>query len=281
MFNPEEIYRKVKGDLCGLVDFKLRGGTLEIITPVGTLTNRFVSVFVSQTGETYIVSDGGWLDRHYYENHARAEDEEINDRIEDQLRGHFGVKTTTHRDGTVYNFKSTDDIELISLLVHELSSFVGQMTNSQSMAYLEEKVPQERTAFVNEVNSFLKVQYPGVASFNDSLASYNPELSNIKFSAIIRRASKTHLVMYVNGYNSRMFVRSASEAVVNFRIAKSYTKDAAFSRTAIINTHAGGFNPYRVKDYLTELQAETTGGKLIDFYQNKEDILVLIPGKAS
>lgn len=43
------------------------GKTLEIITPVATVNDMFVSVFITRRGEDYVVTDGGWIDEGLYE----------------------------------------------------------------------------------------------------------------------------------------------------------------------------------------------------------------------
>lgn len=47
--------------------FKDYGTTLEIITPVATVNNMFVSVFITKRGDDYIATDGGWIDSGLYE----------------------------------------------------------------------------------------------------------------------------------------------------------------------------------------------------------------------
>jgi hypothetical protein len=244
-----------------------------------TVSNQFVSVFISQNEEAFIISDGGWINKKYYneENTTKAEDEIIL-RVEDQLREHFGVKKAIHKDGTVYNFKSTKNEEMISLIVVELSNFIASISNNHSISYLEEKTATERKLFNNEVNGFLKQCFGNDVEINDNLKEHKEELSNIKFNAIVRRPTRTFLIMYVTGYNYRNFIGSASEAIVNFQISKKHTSDALFSRTAIINTHANGFQPYKVNEYLAELKNETNNG-LVEFYENKNTLFKIIPQK--
>ena len=107
----KNIYNQVKSDFCNLMDYKMRDSTVEIITGVSTLTNHYVSVFISLQSGKYVVSDGGWIDRQYYDNQLDAEDEDIFQRVELQYQSYFDIKKTVHKDGTTYNFKTTDNPE--------------------------------------------------------------------------------------------------------------------------------------------------------------------------
>ncbi|WP_159467936.1 hypothetical protein [Dyadobacter sp. 3J3] len=273
------IFRNVKSQFCNLIDYKIRGNTIEIITAVTTLSNHYVSVFISKEGEKFVISDGGWVDRDYYNDIHVPGEEDINVRVEDQIRLHYGIKIATHKDGTVYNYKSTDDEDLIALMVFEVSNFISLLSNNQSISYLEEKSIAERKKFSTEVNGFLKQAFGGDLELNDSLSVDNEELNNVKFNAIIRKPSQTYLVMYVTGYHTRNFIGSASEAIVNFQLSNKYTSAKNFSKTAIINNQANGFNPYKVNDYLQEL-TNITNHKLIEFYDDRDSIFKLIPQRA-
>ena len=263
------------------MDFKMRGDTIEINTGVATLTNHYVSVFISFSSGIYVVSDGGWLDRQYYDNITSSEDEDTFQRVEFQYRNHYNIKRTVHKDGTKYNFKKTEKVEMISLLVHDVSSYVASVVNSQSIAFNEAKAQSQRTTFYKDVTDFLKDAYGSNLDTNSSLQNYNNELSGIKFNAIIRLPTTTHLLMYVTGYTPQHFIKDACEATVNFQISKKYApKSAAFKRTAIVNTQAEGHVLGRVNEYLNNLEIET-GNKLVHYYNadDKKEVLKQIPQK--
>lgn len=274
-----DIFKAVKSDFCNLMDYKMRGSTIEILTSVSTITDHYVSVFISYKKGTYIVSDGGWLDRQYYDNTTSVEDEDIIQRIELQYRGHFGINRTIHTDGTKYNFKTTENSELISTLVYEVSHYVSSVVNSQSVAYQEAKEQSQRQRFYQDVNGFLKETYGGDLALNETLQNYNDELSMVKFNAIVRRPTKIHLVMYVTGYTPQNFIKDACEATVNFQIASKYTGSDTFSKTAIVNTLANGYTPLKVNEYLTNLE-EQTNKQLLSFYNQRDNLIKYIPPKS-
>ncbi|MVM36432.1 hypothetical protein GO730_00220 [Spirosoma sp. HMF3257] len=88
-----EIFQIVKKDFCGLLNYKLRGNTIEIITGIPTITSAAVSVFISYDKGKYAVSDGGWLSAGEYNNYNNDPDEgEVIDRIIDQYMQFFSIK---------------------------------------------------------------------------------------------------------------------------------------------------------------------------------------------
>lgn len=274
----KDIYHQVKSDFCNLIDYKMRDSTLEIITGISTLTNHYISVFISLQAGKFVVSDGGWIDRQYYDSQIDVEDEDIFQRVEIQYRSYFDIKKTVHKDGTTYNFKTTDNPELLSMLVHDVSSYISSVVNSQSIAFNEAKEQSQRKTFQKDVNSFLKEYYGSELELNDSLDNYNNDLSSIKFNAIIRKPSSVYLLMYVTGYTPQNFINDACQATVNFQMAKKYTSVHTFKQSAIVNTQANGYTPIKVDQYLNNLEQETHN-KLIYYYDeaSKRDVLQQIP----
>ena len=46
--NAERVFCNISSDFSSLWKYKLRGETLEIVTPFSTLTGSFISVFLTQ-----------------------------------------------------------------------------------------------------------------------------------------------------------------------------------------------------------------------------------------
>ena len=51
----QEIYSDITNSFGALWQYKERGNTLEIITPFATTNNRFISVFIKQQGNEFII----------------------------------------------------------------------------------------------------------------------------------------------------------------------------------------------------------------------------------
>ena len=72
-----DIFKTIKDDFCSLTTYKLRGESLEIITPFSTLNNKFVSVFIKEIKGKYVISDAGWTDLNYYDVSISEESNDI------------------------------------------------------------------------------------------------------------------------------------------------------------------------------------------------------------
>lgn len=255
--NLIDIFSSVKNDFCNLVNYKLRGNTIEIVTGVPTMNGHLVSVFISNDNGIYCISDGGWIDKKYYGNKVFEEFEEILFLIQDQYSKSFDVKVLVHEDRYKYFFKCTKKPELISGLVFELSNYIAAIINSQILYYSEEIEQTRSKRFHTEVNQILRDTYQNDLSTNDHLVEHSNELRSIKFDAIIRRPNRTFLIMYVTGYNSKVFIDDACRATVSFQIAK---QKSYLGMTAIIDQFANGYDPNKAKEYLMKLENETNNG---------------------
>ncbi|MBA4849409.1 hypothetical protein [Emticicia sp. BO119] len=275
-----DIFQMVKTDFSNLTDFRLRGSTIEIMTCVSTITNHYVSVFVSQQDNAYVVSDGGWLAKEYYENSVSYEDEMIVQKLELQYRKYFGVETTLHEGLVRYYYKTTGKIELVSALVYDVSNYIAAVVNSHSISYNEGREQSQRQRFNHDVNSFLWDKYSEHLTFNDSLTNCHPELNSIKFNAIIRHHTDTYLIMYVSGYSRQNFNKDASEAYTHFQMVEKYSQGAEFIKIAIINTNANGYVPVNANSYLKLLQ-DQTHNQLVEFYKDVNTLMQYVPLEVS
>ncbi len=255
--NLKELYDVIKSDFCNLVNYKLRGNTIEIITGVPTINGHLVSVFLSVNNGFYYISDGGWIDKGYYDNQIFDESKEVLQLVQNQYSDSFGVDTMIHTNGYHYNYKYTNNFELISSSVFELSNYISSIVNSQLLYYSEESEKKVTRRFHSEVNQVLRDTYKSDLSINDSLQDHNEELKSIKFDAIIRRPNRTFLVMYVTGYNTKVFIDDACRATVSFQIAK---QKEYLGMTAIVDQFANGYNPIKAREYLSQLEQETNNG---------------------
>lgn len=258
--NLKDIYDTVKSDFCNLVNYKLRGNTIEIVTGVPTMNGHLVSVFISNDNGVYCISDGGWVDKEYYGNKLFEDRIETLTLIQDQYSKSFEVKELLHNDQYKYYYKCTKKVELISGLVFELSNYIASIINSQILYYLEEIEQTKSKRFHTEVNQVLRDTYQNDLSTNDHLVDHKDELQSIKFDAVIRRPSNTYLIMYVTGYNSKVFIDDACRATVSFQIAKH---KPYFKMTAIIDQFANGYEPNKAREYLAQLENEANNGFIL------------------
>lgn len=69
-----------------LWSFRERGDTVEIITPCSTTNDSFVSVFLTQRENEFIITDGGWISEKYYNDLIDLEDDHLIDCMNTILR---------------------------------------------------------------------------------------------------------------------------------------------------------------------------------------------------
>lgn len=249
----DHIFQKVKSDFCSLVDAKMRGDTLEIITSIPTLTSSYVSVFISQQGKRFIVSDGGWIYNNYYENYLSEETDSLK-RIYSQYQKYFKVKETPLSiNQGIYYYKTTENIELISALVFDVGHFVSSIVNTQNVIF-KELEDDDRKLFHNRMNGYIRERF-GQEKVELNQTVQITEKQRIRFNAIVHANARDHYyVMYVSGSRASYFIKDLAEATVNFEIINDFSvKKEYFKKLAIINTSAPGFDKERSEVYLERL----------------------------
>lgn len=102
-----------------------RGETIEIITPLATITDNLVSIFFSQEDNKWIISDGGWLmeGRYLYL-------ENISPKVIEYFSGIFNVqKINSSKDTTIY-YRDTDKEGMLTSIAYDVSLFIQSVVNT-------------------------------------------------------------------------------------------------------------------------------------------------------
>jgi len=263
-----EIYNSIKSDFCELTTYKIRNNSIEIITPFSTLNDKFVSVFVKFYQNQIIISDGGWIDLNYYEVNINEESETIVDRVTAYFQQNYKVLTTTDKAGTLFYYKTCENIEVVSSIVFDLSNFIVGVVNALDIKYKDEKEEKEKETFRKDANSFLIANYKDNVKLRKSLDDFK----NIKFNAIITKNSDINLITYVTGSTTYYFENSLSKTIVNFEISeKSKYNRFIKQRISIINDFADGYHPEKSRSILNLLAEKTTSEPVK--WSEKEKIL--------
>jgi hypothetical protein len=119
------IYDAIKKDFGDLFSFKRHDEDLfEINTPLSTLTDKFVSVFIIKRGAEFIVTDCGWLLQSQYEIKNPILPENCA-----ALMSYYGVK----QNESQFFYKKTDDISLLSSIIFDIAHFILNMVNLHSL----------------------------------------------------------------------------------------------------------------------------------------------------
>lgn len=246
-----EIFKVVKSDFCDLIDCRLRGDTIEIITAIPTITSSYVSVFISKQGDTFNVSDGGWISRNLYEG-QELDDSDTLKRITNQYKEYFKIKELKLNESNIFYYKKTNQLKLVSALVYDVGHFVSAVVNTQNVIFKE--VDDDKVVFHNTMNTFLR------SRFDQSKIELNhpvkiTEKQNIRFNAIVHANARDHYyVMYVTGSRNSFFIKDLTQATVNFEILNEQAiKKEYFKKVAVINLAAPGYDSDKSDIYIERL----------------------------
>ncbi|RIV20384.1 hypothetical protein DYU11_20245 [Fibrisoma montanum] len=273
MENLLPLFKAIKSDFCNIVNYKLRGTTIEIITGIQTITNAVVSIFVSYKDGKIVVSDGGWINEGEYETYyAEHDSDEVIDLVVSQYTSYFDIKSVRSNSGTVYYYKSTDRIEHLSSIAHDVAHFIAYTVSAQHTTYRitnEEKT--QKTVFTNQVNNALKSQFGDRNVFTNEYIKLKDEQS-VKINSVVRIIHrdiyKQFYLMYVSGSRLDAFIKDATEATSKFQLIDQFgVKDSYLQKIAVLNKSAAGYNPQKSGIFLKQLE-ETTGRPLIEIDAN-------------
>ncbi len=251
--NKSATYDIIKRDFCNLFSFKSHGDTLEIITPLTTLTDKFVSVFLTQRGSKLIVTDGGYILKEIYEHSLLHLDSDIVNVTIDRYKDFYKVKEK-EASGDKFYYQSTDRIELLSSVVFQLAHFILGVVNSYSLDYREKKEIDEKDRFKSETNSFLQEHY------QDSFEKNFKPVKGLRYSGVIKIDNKLNLLEYVTGHKRRYIEQDIRKAIINFQLIQNNPlREMVSSKIVIFNDESAGYQagvPPILHDYLQEYASD-------------------------
>ena len=232
-----DILPALKQDFGSLWQCQPRGESIEIITPFSTTTQKFISVFVTQRSEQWIVSDGGWLcEESYYNNTPLIE---ADDKVQQAIayyQASFKVAAHEQPDGRIFYFKKCGKSELLSSTVYDVANFVTSTVNALSVPTVEDHV--RRRLFRKGANAFM------LGTFRDSvkLPYALEDVKAARFNAAVIDSSRLSLVIYVSGSTANYFSTDFKKAIVNFELArKSKFAPQVKAQVALLDDEASGY----------------------------------------
>lgn len=266
----ESIFHDVARDYSALWDFKFRGSTLEIITPHSTISNKFISVFLTQRDNEYIVTDGGYLYTSDYVENESVEQSKCYTQTLVHFEKYYKIRRIyDSREKLIFFLKSANRA-MISSLIHDMASFVTGVANAQQITLELDLEASTRTRFAKEASLFLLDVFPGrKVRFAQPLRPND----RIRFSAGIWRGTDVSLVQYVTGSDTYHFGNSMAKATVNFlavngsSLAPSVTK-----RISLIDTSAAGYRDGGHRSYVKLLNDTSV---ILD-WQNRAALVELV-----
>jgi hypothetical protein len=252
-----DFFDSVKNSFNALWKYKVRGNSLEIITPYATTNDKFVSVFLTERNGEFIVSDGGWLSDEVYDTNIHLDDE-CYLKLYYHYESHYAVKTTIDGVGNTHFYKKTNNYHTVSNIVYDIANFITAIVSASLIQFQEVKEKEEKEFFTRDANAFMFT-----LAEKDNVLLHRPigeNLRNIRFSAIIKYPrNELALVTYITGSTYNYFQSSIARANLNFQIAtKSPYSSLIKKKVAFVNDFAGGFQQDKLYEYLTGLEAQTT-----------------------
>lgn len=274
MTNLEKVVINVRQCFDQLWSFKLRGtDTIEISTPYSTTTSKFVSIYVTERGGKYIVSDGGLLNSEAYESEIDYENQCLL-KILYHFEAFYEVKRTQDKKGVKHYYKTTQKEHLIPNIVYEMAQFVSMCASAATVQFEDPKELEERNTFRTKASSFIH------SNFQDENVRFRANLDkeefrSVRFSAIIERRSRLNLVSFITGSNPANFISSIAKANINFEIAAdSKYNQVIDNKVVLINDAAEGYIPAKLYKQLNVLQ-DHIGQEAVPWTQKERLLAVL------
>lgn len=215
----EKIINDIIQAFSSLWEIRRRGDSWEIITPVPTSNDIFVSVFLTVRGNDYIVTDGGWVDSGAYDI------DEISGITYKKILKYY---TEAYRIKTVkahnldYYYKKVSDPIYVPNLVFDVSAFISGIV-STSCAEIAQTTDRSYNIFTKKAHDYLRSFIPPECflSKNDIRKAF-PSLS---FGAAVESNEGVALLNFATGSNDNYYINSLCKSQTSFQIVKKMNVD--------------------------------------------------------
>lgn len=223
-----ELIRDIISTFSALWQVRKIGDSYEIITPVATSNNMFVSVFLTQRGNEYIVADAGWIDSGVYDI------DEISDNVYKKIIAYFidsyGLKTTKSHN-LVYYYKKTTDSLLVPNLIFDVSAFISGLV-STSCAEIAQTTDKSYNIFNQRVHRFLRTFIPNENFLSKKeIKGAFPALS---FGAAIKGNAGVALLNFATGSNDNYYINSLCKSQTSFEIVQKNDSNNTFNKKILL-----------------------------------------------
>lgn len=262
-----QIFEQIVSSFQALWKVKDYGDTLEIITPQATLSDCFVSVFITRRGNDYVVTDGGWIESGMYDftpEHHNA----TYQRLFKFYLNEADISITEGK-GRIFYFKTIADERLIPNLVFDVSRFVVSVVNANAIPLAPDK---ETNTFKRRVRTYLSQE------FGDDTMEYdrplNPEIS-IKFSAIKRdNDGGAKLINFVSGSSHTNYANSLCRSNTNFQMIANRHRELGVKRTVTLldDRKAGVLDAPLIKPYIDYLRGDNRSTNVVVLWSEHQQL---------
>lgn len=245
----EEIFNIIQTSFSSLWNLRMRGETMELITPFATSNNLFISLFISRREDYFVVSDGGWMSDGVYQ--TRLPDDPMFDRLFSFFQEECDINSV-HSNGKIFYYKTTDDIRLIPNLVFDMAEFARSVISGSFIQFQAERELKAQNRYSRKATEFLREIIPhDNIYFNKSI---NDNLGFIRFNAIINKRGRTSLINYVTGSTDNYFINSLGKSTMKFDIVEEHPISETVERKiTLIDTTTRIFRSEKIQPYYSIL----------------------------
>lgn len=258
--NLTDIYEDIRSSFGKLWSFKMRGKSLEVITPFATTSHTFVSVFITRRDDELVVTDGGWIGEGVYEVPFDRDDEYFS-KIILHYQYNFDIKETRDAANRPFFYKKTKSAKAVPSILFDLANFITAVVSTAAIEFEDKTEKETKTRFGKQVNDYLSTVFD-----KDKLV-LGGSLDNsgqIKVNAIYRKTpSRIALINYITGSSIYYFNNSVTKANFVFELAeKTEINRFVDKRICLLDDYSVGYVPNKVHTYLKHLETNTNS-KLI------------------
>jgi hypothetical protein len=250
----QEIYSDIVNSFGNLWKTKVRGNTLEIITPFATTNHKFVSVFLTQQNDQFVVSDGGWIQNFEYES-PYLNDVDAFQRLLYHYIDTFQIKEVKGPNDKTFFYKKTENLLMVPSIVFDMSNFISSIVSACNVEFVDIKEEEARKLFQSHANNYISQivpkEYLDIKGFVDANKT-------VRVSAIYKKNNLMILINYITGSNPNHFIGSIGKSNMIFEMAsKSVYVNNIKNKINLINNNADGYIPNKVENYLSHLANNT------------------------
>jgi hypothetical protein len=237
--NIDAIFQEIKGDFDSVWSLRDRETTKEIITPYSTLAGEFVSVFLTQRDNRYVISDGGKL-------HEIADEQDVSLRTRprfhyaDMLEKYAIKETIRAVDKKIFCYKTTLDIRMLSSFIYDVARFQEMVANSIFLETMFEEQEESREAryFATRVRRLLTEKARAFSTPNQKYELYRDDnVRFLKFTTGIRQVGTPNIWwgMTIPRSSMAVYERGVFSADCGFRHALKFFPSISGKMGAIVD----------------------------------------------
>ena len=252
----QNLFESIKETYNSLWHVKVLGDSLEIVTPMVTTSDSFVSVFVTKRGDDYVITDGGWISAGYYEQDGDNQGKAYQ-KLFQYFIDNYDIHQTIGHGRTLY-YKKVRDKVLVVNAVFELSHFISAVVSGANIQFQTDK---KETAFRKSVRGFLLQEFEeGTFKFGQRLTPS----SSIEFGASSNFGGKLQLLNIVTGSNPGYYRDSLCRSNMCFDYARSIADRLRINKTIAIldDTTPNVYNSPSVREFI-RLSQKRAGNLLL------------------